>query len=247
MTSTVFKQLYRSALADSERLDEDSVLLDIGAKDGKIASALADAIGCRAIVLDIDFDEDATDRDCDLIRGDGTEIPLPDDSVDAIVSNMVFEHVPDEEALIADTARVLSDDGVFISICPNRAWPGDGHGYPLGMPWLPESIGGRVARPYDQKYERGEGWYREAYHPVWSITVRRELSRYFETVEYRSGDLLDLDLDASNGKQRLLETFAEPLELAFSSRLGRRLVEAVFPTPVYVSKHPKRGRRRPNG
>jgi SAM-dependent methyltransferase len=237
MTSTVFKQLYESTLSDP--LDEDAVLLDIGAKDGKIASKLAERIGCRAIVLDIDFDDEAAACNCDAVQADGTTMPLPDNSVDAIISNMVFEHVPDEERLIAETARVLTDDGIFVSICPNRAWPGDGHGYPVGMPWLPEPLGSKIAKSYDRQYGRGEDWYEVAYHPVWSVTVRKELSTYFDTVEFRSDELLETDLDRSDTKQRLLDTFAEPLELALDSNVGKRLVEAVFPTPVYVSTNPR--------
>ena len=237
MTSPVFKQLYESTLSDA--LDEDAVLLDIGAKDGKIASELADSIGCRALALDVDFKDGAATFHCDAVQADGTTMPFPDGSVDAVISNMVFEHVPDEERLIAESARVLADDGVFVSICPNRAWPGDGHGYPVGMPWLPEAIGSRVAKPYDRRYERDEGWYQAAYHPVWSITVRKELATHFDSVEYRSAALLEADLDRSDTRQRLLDTFAEPLERAFSSRVGTRLVETVFPTPVYVSTQPK--------
>ncbi|GCF14509.1 hypothetical protein Harman_24440 [Haloarcula mannanilytica] len=237
MTSPVFKQLYESALSDS--LDEDAVLLDIGAKDGKIASELAESIGCRAIVLDIDFDDEAAACNCDAVQAEGETMPLPDNSVDAIISNMVFEHVPDEKRLIAETARVLTDDGVFVSICPNRAWPGDGHGYPFGMPWLPKALGNRIAKPYDKQYGRGEKWYQVAYHPVWSVTVRRELSEHFDSVEFRSAELLEADLDRSNTNQRLLDTFAKPLELALASDAGERLVEAVFPTPVYVSTKPR--------
>lgn len=226
-------------LTDAGCLDEDAVLLDIGAKDGKIAAELADSIGCRSLILDIDFDDEAAAADCDAVQADGATMPFPDDSVDAIISNMVFEHVPDEERLIAETARVLSEDGVFVSICPNRAWPGDGHGYPVGMPWLPSAVGNRVAKPYDRKYDRGEEWYQAAYHPVWSVTVRKELSRYFDTVEFRSEELLAADLDDSDRKQRVLEAFAGPLELAFASDIGTRLVETVFPTPVYVSTNPR--------
>jgi SAM-dependent methyltransferase len=237
MTSTVFKQLYESTLSDS--LDADAVLLDIGAKDGKIASALAESIGCRAIVLDIDFDDERTASNCDAMQADGAAMPLPDNSVDAIISNMVFEHVPDEKRLIAETARVLTDDGVFVAICPNRAWPGDGHGYPFGMPWLPEALGNQIAKPYDRQYGRDENWYQVAYHPVWSVTVRRELAEHFDSVEFRSAELLEADLDRSDARQRLLDTFAEPLELALASDIGERLVEAVFPTPVYVSTEPR--------
>lgn len=233
----MFKQLYESTLSDA--LHEDALLLDIGAKDGKIASELADSIGCRALALDIDFDDEAATLPCDAVQADGAAMPFPDGSVDAIISNMVFEHVPDEERLVAETTRVLAGDGIFVAICPNRAWPGDGHCYPVGMPWLPDAIGNRVAKPYDRQYDRDAEWYQAAYHPVWSITVRKELSTYFNSVEFQSAKLLDADLDRSDAKQRLLDTFAEPLELAFASRVGTRLVETVFPTPVYVSTQPK--------
>jgi hypothetical protein len=89
MTSPVFKQLYESTLSDA--LHEDALLLDIGAKDGKIASELADSIGCRALALDIDFDDEAATLPCDAVQADGAAMPFPDGSVDAIISNMVFD------------------------------------------------------------------------------------------------------------------------------------------------------------
>lgn len=237
MTSSVFKQLYESTLSGS--LDEDAVLLDIGAKDGKIAADLADTFGCRSFILDIEFEAEAAEADCEAVRADGTGMPFADDSIDAIISNMVFEHVADEERLIAESARVLADDGLFVSICPNRAWPMDGHGYPVGMPWLPAGVGHRVAKPYDRQYDRDEEWYQAAYHPVWSVTVRRELSRHFDTVEFRSDALLDADLDDSQPKERALDAFATPLELVFSSAIGSRVIETLFPTSVYVSTDPR--------
>ena len=238
MGSDIFAQLYETLLVEAD-VDREALVLDIGAKDGAIAAQLTARLDCRVVAIDIEFTDGARATDCDYLRGDGKRIPLADGAADAVISNMVFEHVPDEERLIRDIARVVAPDGTFICICPNRAWPGDGHGYPPGMPWLPQALGRHVASPYDKRYDRSDDWYQEAYFPVWSVSVRRQLQRHFDTVAYRSGALLGTDLDESSVKQRLLAAAADPLEKTLASRTGSRLVETAFPTALYVARDPK--------
>ncbi len=51
--------------------------------------------------------------------GDATAIPLPDDSVDVVVSFETIEHVADYRAFVAEVDRVLVDDGLFVLSTPN--------------------------------------------------------------------------------------------------------------------------------
>ena len=51
--------------------------------------------------------------------GDATSIPLPDDSVDVVVSFETIEHVADYEAFVAEVDRVLTADGLFVLSTPN--------------------------------------------------------------------------------------------------------------------------------
>jgi len=52
--------------------------------------------------------------------GDAAEIPLPDDSVDVVVSFETIEHLERQDEMLAQIRRVLRDDGVLVISSPNR-------------------------------------------------------------------------------------------------------------------------------
>jgi SAM-dependent methyltransferase len=56
----------------------------------------------------------------DARPGDAQAIPLPDRSVDLVVSFETIEHVPDPAGFVAECARVLVPDGTLIVSTPNR-------------------------------------------------------------------------------------------------------------------------------
>ncbi len=51
-------------------------------------------------------------RGLDIRRLSVTELPFPDGTFDAVISNAVFEHVPDVGAAVGEVARVLRPGGV---------------------------------------------------------------------------------------------------------------------------------------
>jgi SAM-dependent methyltransferase len=53
-------------------------------------------------------------------RGDATALPFPDGSFDRIIAAEVLEHIPDDEAAIAELARVLRPGGTMAVTVP--AW-----------------------------------------------------------------------------------------------------------------------------
>ena len=54
--------------------------------------------------------------------GSVTQIPLPADSVDVVVSFETIEHVDEDEATVAEFARVLRPQGTLVCSTPN-GWP----------------------------------------------------------------------------------------------------------------------------
>ena len=136
MASDVFRQVYEKV--HSDEVPSGGIMADIGSKDGIIAANLAEEFDCRSLSMDITFQPESRTRGTtEFVQGDGTNLPLADDTVDAVVSNMVFEHVPDNEDMIREAARVLKPSGLFVAIFPNRACPLDSHSFPPGTPWLP--------------------------------------------------------------------------------------------------------------
>lgn len=49
-----------------------------------------------------------------------TKLPLPDASVDVAVSFETLEHIAEQEAFVAELARVLVPGGVLVLSCPNK-------------------------------------------------------------------------------------------------------------------------------
>jgi SAM-dependent methyltransferase len=52
-------------------------------------------------------------------EGDALALADPDDAYDAVVSFETIEHVPDQERFLAEVARVLRPDGVFVVSTPH--------------------------------------------------------------------------------------------------------------------------------
>ena len=66
----------------------------------------------------------------------GGQIPLADATADVVTSFTVLEHVPDEQAALAEMYRVLKPGGRLIISVPNRWWIFETHGCDLPLlPW----------------------------------------------------------------------------------------------------------------
>lgn len=96
--------------AQAERLPKGASIVDLGCGDMPYASLL------RGLGLDYrpaDIDADAVAKGKLPIGPDG-RVPLPDHSVDAILSAQVLEHVPDLDAYCAEIRRLLKPGGTLI-------------------------------------------------------------------------------------------------------------------------------------
>jgi len=89
------------------------------------------------------------------LQYDGDRLPLADESVDAVVSFEVLEHVGDENVALAEIVRVLRPGGWVALTVPNRWWIFETHGARLPLlpwnrvpffSWLPKAIHDRWAR-----------------------------------------------------------------------------------------------------
>ncbi len=54
----------------------------------------------------------------------GERLPFRDAEFDGVFSINVLEHVTDLEAVVAESARVLENGGVWMAITPNGNWEG---------------------------------------------------------------------------------------------------------------------------
>ena len=91
-------------------------ILDLGCGDGQIARALAaqgsDVLGVDPTQLHIDV---AIERGGgpQYVLGGATNIPADDESFDAVVACLVFEHIDQMDEAMTEVARVLKPNGQF--------------------------------------------------------------------------------------------------------------------------------------
>jgi ubiquinone/menaquinone biosynthesis C-methylase UbiE len=90
-------------------------VLDLGCGFGEFAGVFFDAtvdIGIDPSQADLARAE-AAGKHALLIRGDARTMPLPDGSVNTILSNSVLEHISGPQSVLAEAFRVLRPKGVF--------------------------------------------------------------------------------------------------------------------------------------
>ena len=120
-------------------------LVDFGCGNGAQTLLLAEDFDrCTGVDVSENFLEDFRreiairgwqDR-CDVLVTEGGPIPLPDGSADVVTSFTVLEHVPDEQAALAEMRRILRPGGKLIITVPNRWWIFETHGADLPLlPW----------------------------------------------------------------------------------------------------------------
>ena len=110
-------------------------LLDIGAGEGQVARIAAEA-GLDTIGLDPAWAQVSvgTERGGGprYLQGSATGLPFADATFDVAVACLVFEHIADHQAAIAEVARVLRPGGRFLCLLnhpllqtPNSGWIDD--------------------------------------------------------------------------------------------------------------------------
>ena len=113
----------RAMLARVGPLAPDAKLLDVGCSTGFLLADLhrvapaATLIGLDPIASGL-VKAHAALPEARLLQADVCELPLHDESVDAVVSANVLEHVADDERALREIARVLRRGGRAVIVIP---------------------------------------------------------------------------------------------------------------------------------
>ncbi|OGT33674.1 MAG: hypothetical protein A2W28_03100 [Gammaproteobacteria bacterium RBG_16_51_14] len=135
------------AIGDSKK----GLALDIGCSGGFFTSAITPYFN-QVLGLDIDthalkLANKSNEADnLTYLAGDSLNLPLPDKSVDLIICNHVYEHVPDPEQMFRDIYRVLSDEGVCYLGSASMLTLIEPHYHLPFLSWLPKPLAHRYMR-----------------------------------------------------------------------------------------------------
>ncbi|WP_308170099.1 class I SAM-dependent methyltransferase [Acrocarpospora catenulata] len=147
---------------DGDRPLDGLTVADVGCSAGFIADELAGAGAARTFGVDIDVPglRKAATRFGERVAfvcADGTTLPFPDNSVDVLVFNHIYEHVVDPDSVIRDMRRVLTEDGVLYLGLGNRLGIMEPHYKLPFLSYLPPGPADRYVRAFgraDHYYER---------------------------------------------------------------------------------------------
>lgn len=105
-----------------EGIELPSPTLDLGCGDGHFASIAFD----RCLDIGVDpwwepiFEAKNRHNYSNLAQSEGARQPFPDNYFASAISNSVLEHIPDVEAVLVETARVLQPGAPFVFCVPNH-------------------------------------------------------------------------------------------------------------------------------
>jgi SAM-dependent methyltransferase len=123
-----FWDVHKNKVVESlrEHFQQASTVLFIGVGTGDVIPKLNPA-GKRIIGIDLNATilEQAAQY-CETILGDGSTLPLDNESCDLVVCNMVLHHIVEQgglEQTLSEAARVLRPEGRFMAYEPNIYHP----------------------------------------------------------------------------------------------------------------------------
>ncbi|HEY8242761.1 MAG: methyltransferase domain-containing protein [Vicinamibacteria bacterium] len=131
----VYEHVHRYAFA--RRYAAGKRVLDAACGEG-YGSALLATVAREVTGIDIDGPTIAHARETyrairnlTFVQGSAAELPMPDASVDVVVSFETIEHLDasDQPRMLSEFSRVLTDDGVLVLSAPNRPEYSESRGY----------------------------------------------------------------------------------------------------------------------
>lgn len=175
-----FKKIL-SVLLDFHPETQSLNCLDMGCSSGIITSLLGNHF---RISLGMDIDGEAiqyaqnhsSSPRTQFLIADTMALPFRDNSLDVIVCNHIYEHVPDANRMMNEVCRVLKEEGFCYFSAGNKYMLFEGHyGLPF-LSWIPKFF----AHLYLKVTRKGDFYYEE-HLSLWGL---RQLVRRFQIHDY---------------------------------------------------------------
>ncbi len=155
--------------------------LDIGCSSGLITSLFGD---CFRMAIGMDVDQEAVQyaghhslsARVQFLIADSMTLPFPDNSLDVIVCNHIYEHVPYADHMMDEIHRVLKEKGFCYFSAGNKYMIMEGHyGLPF-LSWVPKAL----AHLYLRVAEKGDFYYED--HR--SLRGLKQMAKRFQIHDY---------------------------------------------------------------
>lgn len=206
-----------------------ALALDIGCSRGLFTNALTPYFD---EIVGIDIDTYALPMARDENRqvnvhyayADSLKLPFSDGSIDLVVCNHVYEHVPSAEQLFAEIYRVLKDSGACYLGAASRLTLVEPHYHLPFLSWLPKPI----AHLYMKVSGRGDHYY-ERMRTYWGI---QKLISGFDISDYTLRIVADPDLF------RARDVFPEGGLLTRIPMILWKCVYWLLPSYIFVLRKP---------
>jgi ubiquinone/menaquinone biosynthesis C-methylase UbiE len=162
--------------------------LDIGCSSGIITSLLGEHF-LTAIGIDIDQEalryarSHSSSSNVHFLVSDSMALPFKDNTIEVIICNHVYEHVPDANRMMREIYRVLKKEGFCYFSAGNKYMVMEGHYYLPFLSWIPR----RLAHFYLKITRRGNFYYEEHL----SLRGLRRLVTGFEIHDYTLSTIRD--------------------------------------------------------
>ncbi|MCP4632123.1 MAG: class I SAM-dependent methyltransferase [candidate division Zixibacteria bacterium] len=100
-------------------LKENSLILDLGSGSGSLTKLLSEK-RFHVIPADLSIDnlKAISSPNCYPVYADGYQLPFQDNCFDAVILSSVLEHCKEPIDMLKESKRVLSSNGIIISVTP---------------------------------------------------------------------------------------------------------------------------------
>ena len=115
----------RQAIMDNLVIKADDKIIDIGCGGGYLLELLAKSIGTKGRIYGLDPSEEQISQarlrceeieNISLLHSSADQIDLEDNTCDVVTSTQTLEYIPDVDAALSESTRVLKVNGELVNI-----------------------------------------------------------------------------------------------------------------------------------
>ena len=131
-----------AVLSDFLHNRKAATILDLGCSNCFVLDEIVPQLNPDSAV-GVDVDRKAlpapTDKRYPLVA-DGQALPFQNETIDVVICNHVYEHVPDSMQLFDEIERVLKPEGIVYLSAMNLVWPIEPHHHLPFLHWMPRAM-----------------------------------------------------------------------------------------------------------